>query len=426
MINLKKLDGPFGIPVYHQRMPEMVNAVSLGWVIFTGAADDVAIGSPGLHHWFEHAPFRGTKSFPRGYSDIEERFADLNGYVNAWTNHEATTYYGTVHKDQWREALKVVTDLVANPLLTSEGIEAERRVIHQEINGSLGSAGGRASYELPSILYQGHPFGHPIIGSENTLAEMDASTLRRAHELGYDRSRAVFVSVGDISEEDLLEDLRRVASELPDRKVSERRRPAYFGPLPTWQPGTTIRETEFTTSVICMLFPFTQNDGNTRSMTEVSHVCALLSTVFEHGGLASTLMKIVREERQLVYGCSTRFNTYAGGGYFGLQATAKTENIQPIIAAFNDVLRSPALRSRERLVGMKSCLKAEIEMMPLDPETFRDKAISQFINTGGVMENFQTSIDWWNSVTGEDVDVALSQLRPDEARIVVFKGMRKS
>ena len=352
MIDLKKLDGPYGIPVYHQRMPEMVKSVSLGWLMMTGAADDTAVGYPGLHHWFEHVPFRGTKKFPRGVADIEGPFTRLNGYINAWTNQEATCYHGNVHEKQWREALAVVTDMIANPLITTEGVEAERKVIHQEIAGNLGSAGGRASYELPRILYPGHAFGHPVLGSEETLAKMDATVLRRTHELGYDRSRAIFICVGNMAEENLLHAVEMAAAELPDRHLTERRKPAYFGQLPVWKPGTTEIETEFATSVIYMLFPIASNNGDTATMIETTHSLGLLDAVFEHGGMASPLMRIVREERQLVYGCSTSWDAYAGGGFFGLKATAKKENVQQIIEAFGDVLKDSSLRSSERLADI--------------------------------------------------------------------------
>jgi predicted Zn-dependent peptidase len=426
MIDLKKLDGPFGIPVYHQRMPEMVRAVSLGWLVLTGSADDTTIGSPGLHHWFEHVPFRGTKKFPRGAADIEGPFNSMNGYVNAWTNSEGTCYHGTVHDTQWRKMLVTITDMVANPLLKTDGVEAERKIIHQEIIGKLGSADGRAGYELPELLYPGHPFGYPTLGSEQSLAKMDAETLRHAHKLGYDRSRVVFVCVGNMSEEELLHELESAAMELPDNGLESRRKPAYFGPLPPWKPGLTERETEFATSVVRMLFPIAPNKGETSAMTEVAQTCALLDEVFEHGGITSPLMRIVREERQLVYRCSTTWNVCAGGGYFGFKATSKKENVEAIIKAFGDALKDPALRSRDRLADMKSGLIAETEMMPLDPDEFREEAINQFINSGGAMQSSQMMIERLNKVTIDDVDARLSTLNLDDARLIVFKGMGKS
>lgn len=426
MINLKKLDGPFGIPVYHQHTPEMANTVSMAWLMMVGSADDCSVGSPGLYHWFEHVPFRGTKKCPRGAVDIHGPFVPFNGEINAWTSEELTNFNATVHKSQWREALSVVTDLVANPLLTEESVEAERRVIHQEIIRRLESAGGRARYDLPGMLYPGHPFGHPVLGSEESLAEMNVDNLRRAHRFGYDRSRAVFVCVGNVSEEELLDALSVEAVNLPEHQLPERRGPAYLGPLPSWWSGLTERETEFASSVVYMLFPTNCNEGGIDIMTKVVQNLALLDSVFEYGGFTSPLMRIVREERQLVYGCSTTHSTYAGGGYYGFKASAKKDNIPGIVEAFSDVLKDPALRSSERLSEIKSSLNASVEMMPIDPEAFRDGAVSQYISHGGATVGYKEMIDRVHKYTIDDVDAALSMLQPQDAKIVIFKGMGKS
>jgi len=426
MMDLKKLDGPFGIPVFHQQMPEMVNAVSLGWSIFTGAGDDAAFGAPGLHHWLEHVPFKGTKRYSAGADKIRGPFIPYNGNINARTNLVTTSYFGTVHKHQWREALSVITDLVSNPLLADESIYAERRVIHQEISEHLGSADGVAAYNLPGILYPGHPFSYPVLGSETSLAAIEPDTLRMAHRLGYDRSRAIFTCVGNISDIDLLEALSRAAVDLPDHNLSERRRPANFGPLPIWKPGKTEIETEFAASVIYMLFPITQNDGSTVAMTRAVRMCHLLNMVFGYGKAISPLMSTVRGRRQLVYGCSPCWRVFSGGGYFGFQAQAKKENSQAIVDAFYDVLNDSSLRSTERLGGMKSSSKAIIEMMPINPPDFREKAISQYINCGGEMISSKANIDWFNGLTIADIDVALTGLRPENARIIIFKGMGKT
>src|ERR1035437_5060990 len=310
MLDLKKIDGPYGIPIYYQRMPEMVKSVSMAWVMFTGASDDMSIGLPGLHHWFEHVPFRGTKKFPKGSADIEGPFVSMNGDINAFTDQTSTCYHGTFHVSQWRQGLETLTDMVANPLITESGVEAERRVIHQEIIGKLGSAKGKASYNLLGLLYPEHQFGHPVLGSEKTLAGMDANTLQHAHKAGYDRSRAMLVFIGSVPEEEFLREALIACSELPARGLSERRKPYFHGSLPEWSRRETVIETEFASSVIHLLFPLPGNMGEVEKIAENTFSSLCLDGMFEHGGLTSPLSRIVREERQLVYGAATVWTIY--------------------------------------------------------------------------------------------------------------------
>ena len=77
MIDFERIDGPFGVPVYYQRLP--VNTVSVSWVMFVGSADDAVGGGEGIYHWFEHLPSRGTEKFPGGYRDTEARLVRHGG-----------------------------------------------------------------------------------------------------------------------------------------------------------------------------------------------------------------------------------------------------------------------------------------------------------------------------------------------------------
>lgn len=421
MINLQKYIGPYGIPVYHQQIPN-TKVTSLGWLIMTGAADDESVGSPGLYHWFEHVPFRGTRRFPRGTADIIVPFTRLNGWINAWTNKDMTSYYATVHESQWKDALARVTDMVSCPLLRSKDVDAERKIIHQEISQSYGSINRCAWRKLAPILYPGHPYAHDVLGSEETLASMDSATLVRAHELGYDRSRAVFVSVGPMTIEVVLKELESVADCLPNRQLSERRTPAYFGPTTGWNSGTFEVESTFGTTVVKILFPMASNRGEPEAMLEAADACALLDSVFSYGDTASPLMRIVREERQLVYGIQTSYDVYPGGSHFGFTAMSQHDKVPAIIEAVYDVLKAQELMSEDRLGEMKTCLTAELEMMPIDPTEFRDRGISQLQKFGTTL-NYMEVIERFNRFSVDDVVRLMKIFDPEKALVFVYKGM---
>ncbi len=423
MLDFKRFDGPYGIPVFHQRMPRMVRGISLGYVVFTGASSDGDVGLDGLHHWFEHVPFRGTKKYPGGYDEIEGTVSDKNGNINAWTSMEATCYHATVHESQWKKGLDVITDMVATPLITTESVEAERKVIHQEIAGRKGSLSGKMSQEMNAILYPGHAFGHSVLGTEETLATMGAETLRKAHKLGYDRSRIAFFCTGNMSSEELLSALRRQASRIPDRGLPEQRTPEYFGPLPPIKQSHTAIETEFPTSAIMTIFPLEQNDGSAEEMLAQSRTLGVLDAIFQFGGLASPLMRILRGDRQLVYSAWMERETCSGGGYYGFHANAKRENIPAILDAFRDVLEDPQIVSAEHLRKIKSCVAAEVEMMPIDSESFFHKGIWGYIKCGGRLENYRDTLKWIQSVSIKDIKEALKMFRIDKAYTIIYEGM---
>ena len=421
MLDFKIYDGPYGIPVYHQHMPQS-KAASLGWVMMVGAADDTLIGKPGLYHWFEHVPFRGTAKFPSGTPELFGPLAKLNGGLNAWTNRDKTHYYGSVHHSQWKQTLVRVTDMIAAPLLRPVDIEAERKIIHQEISQARGSVSRSARRELLPHLFPEHPYASDVLGSEESLAQMDTATLIRARMKGYDRSRAVFVSAGPMEIDDLMKELVVAAAELPNHGLSERRLPAYYGQPINWKPGNVQIESEFGTSVIKVLFPMEPNVGELLKMQRATDTCILLDTLFEYGGMSSPLTRIVREERQLVYGIETSYDVYPGGSYFGFTAMAKQQNASAIVDAIRDVILSPELLSPSRLEDMKVYIAASLEMMSLDPDDFREKAIGTLSRYGNA-PNYEEGISRFNQNTLGDVDRALKIFDWSKALVFVYKGM---
>ena len=196
MIDFELLSGPFGVPVYYQRLP--VNTVSLYWLVFVGSADDDAGGGHGIYHWFEHIPSRGTQKFPGGYFDTEARLVRHGGGSDAETGFTYTGFSADVPKRVWPDALDVLADMIACPLLRREDIAAEREVILQEIDEWHSSPYTQSLCRLPSVLWPGHALGHDQLGTRESLKSIDPTQLRHAHAAGYSRNRCVMFVAGDI------------------------------------------------------------------------------------------------------------------------------------------------------------------------------------------------------------------------------------
>ena len=162
MIDFELIDGPSSVPVYFQRLP--VNTVSLYWLMFVGSADDEAGGGHGIYHWFEHLPSRGTEKYPGGYLDTEARLVRHGGGSDAETGHTHTGFSADVPKRVWSDALDILTDMMARPLMRTSDIEAEREIILQEIDEWHSAPYSQSMCQLPEILWPGHPLGHDQLG----------------------------------------------------------------------------------------------------------------------------------------------------------------------------------------------------------------------------------------------------------------------
>ncbi len=415
MIDFELITGPNGVPIYFQRLP--VNTVSMNWLVFVGSADDDQAGGHGVYHWFEHIPSRGTHKFPGGYRDTEARLVRHGGDSDAETGSTHTSFSANVPKRVWADALEVLADMVGQPLLRIDDIEAEREVILQEIGEWHSDPYHHSLCRLPGLLWPGHPLGHDQLGTAKQLRAIDANQLRHAHASGYSRNRSVLFLAGDIERQQLLEVVGGCMEQMPDHPLSERRCPANYGPLPTWQAGqTTTIHTSHADSVVYLLFPIGPLcEGITARLQ-----WDFLEHVFSAGDLGSPLNRLVREDERLAYSPDFISTTYPDGGYAGLvtQTSAEPERV---LDAFWRLIGSPELRSQQWLDYVRDTIRGSIEMHDPHACEYTDEGSASLIHYGQCI----TDADFATTMLGyrdRDVSLWLDALQPSAAHAIIFRG----
>ncbi len=419
MINFEEIDGPFGVPIYFQRLP--VNTVSLYWLVFVGSADDEAAGGEGIYHWFEHIPSRGTEKFPGGYLDTEARLVRHGGGSDAETGHTHTGFSADIPKRVWPEALDVLADMVARPLLRIEDIEAEREIILQEIDEWHSSPYSQSLCRLPGILWPDHPLGHDQLGTRESLKSIDPARLKQAHQMGYARNRCALFVAGDIERSHLIEVVGSCLERMPGTELEPRRKPASYGPLPAWQSGkTTTVETNHEDSIVYLLFPIEPLANGLERILEWD----FLEEVFSAGELGSPLDRLVREDSQLAYSPEYTSATYPDGGYAGFAAQTSVEP-QRVIDAFWKLIQSPEIRSKEWLDYVRDTIRGTIEMHDPDAGEYTEEGSSSLISYGRCISDEEYSRAML-SYTDVEVGQWLDRLTPDVAHAVIFQGRGES
>ena len=415
MIDFERIEGPHGVPVYFQHLP--VNTVSIYWLVFVGSADDDIAGGHGIYHWFEHIPSRGTKKYPGGYRDTEARLVRHGGGADAETGHTHTGFSADIPKRVWADALDILADMIAQPLLRTEDIEAEREVILQEIDEWHSAPYTQSLCRLPGILWPNHPLGHDQLGTRQTLQSISPDRLRHAHQIGYSRNRCVLFVAGNIDRSELIETIAECLDRVSDRDISGRQRPAAYGPLPTWQSGqTTYLDTSHEDSVVYLLFPVPPIAASESALLEWD----FLDEVFSAGELGSPLNRLVRENSQLAYSPEFVTATYPDGGYAGFAAQTSVEPSR-VIDAFWELIRSREVRSSEWLNYVRDTIRGSIEMHDPDAGEYTEEGSSTLVHYG----RFISDNEYSGKLLGfrdEEVSDWLDRLNPDAAHAIIFRG----
>ena len=130
--------------------------------------DGAAYDTPaGVAHYLEHKMF----DLPDG--DNALTLLTQNGAdPNAFTSSDVTAYYFHCTR-LFEENLRLLLHFVSTPYFTEETVRKEQGIIGQEIHMGEDNPGTANYYSLLKLLYRHHPIREKVIGSIESIAEID-------------------------------------------------------------------------------------------------------------------------------------------------------------------------------------------------------------------------------------------------------------
>ena len=167
-----------------------------------GSADELP-HEAGLAHLHEHMLFKGTAR--RGPGEIARTIEASGGEINAWTSFDQTVYHVVVASQFTAQGLDVLADAIIQAAFDPEELSREIEVVCEEIKRSLDSPARKLSKELFAAAYTRHPYGKPVIGTEESVRSFTRDGILRFYRRWYRPENCVVVAVGDVREAEILE-----------------------------------------------------------------------------------------------------------------------------------------------------------------------------------------------------------------------------
>jgi predicted Zn-dependent peptidase len=248
--------------------------------------------------------FKGTES--RSAHEIALSLEALGGSLDAFTSRESTAFQARVLDEHVDQALDVLSDMVRRPALRQADLDLEREVVLEEI-AQVDDTPDDLVFELHGDrLWQGHPYGHAILGTPETVGSLQAGDLRALHSQRYRGKNLVVAAAGNV-EHDRFRDL--VAAHLGDLEAGTATGPAAA-------VGATARGGEHvprdTAQSHLVVGTHTVPHGHPLRIPLV-----LVSQAFG-GGMSSRLFQRIREELGLAYTVFSFQSFYRASGMAGV------------------------------------------------------------------------------------------------------------
>jgi zinc protease len=147
--------------------------------------------------------FKGSAAF--GPGEIDRRTQALGGSNNAFTSHDATTYFFSFAADRWTEALAVEADRMTSLTLDPKQVARERQVILEEIAMYASEPWDALEVAVQRRLFHGHAYGRPVLGMRGELRATGRDDLADFQRRFYRPDNAILVVAGEVGDDAFVE-----------------------------------------------------------------------------------------------------------------------------------------------------------------------------------------------------------------------------
>lgn len=364
----------------------------------TGSAFEGRYLGAGLSHVLEHVVSGGTTT-RRTEKQIEQIIDTFGGATNAFTSAYVTGYYIDCPAGHTATAIDLVADSMQHVKFEPSEFERELKVVHREL------ADGEVNRQrvlwnlLNQTVYSVHPARHPTIGYPDVLGRTGNQTIIDFYRDRYVPNNQVFVVVGDVNTQQVLDEVARNWTGTPRGRET-------FVPMPEEpqqvSPREAVREMDGSTYDVVLAWP-TVPLGH-RDLYALDVAAYVLAA-----GESSRLVRRLKYDRQLVLSVSSAsYTPHFVKGFFAVTASAQPEHWRE---ACEEILGG-VYGLRDRLVGPAELAKAKKQKaaeLVFGRQTVQESAEGLgrgFLSTGDPLFE-RTYVENIQKVTAEQVrDVA--------------------
>ena len=335
-----------GVRLVTVPMPHL-HAVELVCYVAVGGRNEPSELS-GISHFLEHMLFRGTAEYASSV-ELERAFEAIGGAVNASTDAETTCFHSRLHPDYLTEGMALFASMLRRPLF--KDIDVERRIILEEAREDYNEQGLQINLDnlMAKLFWSGHPLGKSLVGTPETLARIDRTTLDAYYRRWYVPENLVICACGQVDRDDLRQLAEKEFADWPGRLV-ENVLPApevtHSGPECCWVFDSDSQVT------LQLAFPLAgRKDPRTLPLR-------VLHRLLSWGGGARLPLRL-REELGLTYAVEANCSLLDDTGYLAIDLAVAPDNLQQAVAELLKVLvelREQPVPAEELNVVLRSYL----------------------------------------------------------------------
>jgi predicted Zn-dependent peptidase len=396
---------PSGLRIVTEEVPS-VRSAAIGIWVNVGSRDETPAVA-GASHFLEHLLFKGTTR--RTALEISATIEAVGGEMNAFTSKEYTCFYARVIDTDLPMAIDVVSDLITSSIVSALDVDAERKVVLEEI-AMRDDDPSDLVHDLYAETYYGDTtLGRPILGTTKSIKEMTRSSVFNYYKKKYLPQDLVVAVAGNIKHKRVVAMVEEALSRdnFLDVKGAPQIRPnTPVKTKPMNSVGLLTRKTE-------QAHMFYGMEGVARADDRRFAMGVLASAL--GGGMSSRLFQEIREKRGLAYSVYAYAQQFAGSGQIGFYAGCNPAKAIEVVEIIREILADVAENgmSHEEIERAKGAVRGSLVLSQED--------------SGSRMSRIGKNEIVYGQVMGfDDILKAISRVNPTDVREIASEYLTKS
>ena len=405
--HFERTENANGIRILTERMSNL-RSVTTGFWVGVGSRDEPQELS-GISHFIEHLLFKGTSR--RTAKRIAEEFDAMGGELNAFSAKEYTCYYAKVLDEKVEEAFEVMSDMLLRSLMRPKDVDAERKVILEEIAMHEDSPDDIIHDLFISALWEAHPLGQSVLGHQNIVRTLGSDEIAGYFRRFYRPENIVVAVAGNVDHERVVSLVEGLMQTDGGQGRHER-----HCVVPEIRPHTAVYNRPTEQAHILL-----GTQGLPRQHP-ARFALAVLDNILG-GGMSSRLFQKVREERSLAYSIFSYHSMYVETGLVAVYAGTNPENTSAVLELIKeeiDLLLEKGI-SEEELERAKGHIKGNL-VLSLEDSSSRMTRLGKAEVCQGEILSLDELLERIDAVTADDVRQLAKELFGSRKLVVTAIG----
>jgi len=282
----------------------------------------------GTAHFLEHMIFKGSNKIMPG--EFDHKIESLGGLSNASTGYDDVHYHVLVPPNNFKESLALLTNIVVAPDFNPDEFVKEKGVVIDEIKQQNDQPEERLFNYFLKRVWLSPNYANSILGTEHSIKKLEINDLVKFHSKRYTTEKICFAIAGNLSEEiyKIFEksDLSGI-KEIPNL-INLKNKPSLK--IRNGRESVKFDNLEFSRIFMAWFIP---NLNDQKNIIGLEILASILSV-----GRNSRLVKILKEDSNLVESVYVDVNAGELGGLFIMEASCESKDIDLVEKQINKTI----------------------------------------------------------------------------------------